>query len=177
MKEEKIIIHSRYSILIGEEIIYFIIFLFFITSMFLVPIAFLLAFLMAVQMVWIFKIFLKHQIVLSAKEFTASYFITKSTPKLSFIKKLYYPYTIGHTIAKSNSYMVLDGFTLKYEDIKEYGYVFDLKGNFRYARKRDIGFITQDKKRFHINLGDYRKKDLIYFINIIYKKTNKFPTG
>lgn len=179
MKEEIVIIHSRYSVLIAEEILCFIVFLSFITIIFIVLqlfyiiIALIFAFSYGVQMVWIFKIFLNHIIVLTSNEFTANYFITKSRPKLSFVKQFFYPYHI----CKTNSYQVLDTFTLKYEDIKEYGYIFDLKVNFKYARKRDIGFITQEGERFHINLGDYRKKDLIYFINLIYKKTNKYPLG
>lgn len=179
MKEEKIIIRSHLNVLIIEEILYFVMILFFIISIFIVHQLFYIIFfiliisIFIVQMIWILKIFSKHQIKLTPQEFTAYYFITKSTPKLNFIKSVYYPYTIH----RSNSYKVLDTFTIKYDDIKEYGFIFDLKGYFKYAKKSDIGFINHQGKRFHINIEDYKKKDLIYFINVIYKKTNKYPSG
>lgn len=147
MKKEKIIICSRLSVLIVEEILYFIMVLLRIIGIFIVHQLFhIILFILfisffIVQMIWILKIFSKHQIELIPQEFTAHYFITKSTPKLNFVKSVYYPYTIH----KSNSYKVLDTFTLKYDDIKEYVFIFELKGYFQYTRKSDIGFINKEK--------------------------------
>lgn len=179
MKKDKIVIHFRFTKIIIEEVFSFIMLLFFVSGIFFIhDLAYIILFLilisiLSVQMVWAFIIFSQHKIELTTKEFTATYFITKSRPKLKFLKSIYYPYTI----TKTPSYQILETFTLKYDEIKEYGYIFELKGYFKYAKKGDIGFITQQDKRFHINCNDYRRKDLIEFINIIYKKTKIYPTG
>lgn len=102
-------------------------------------------------------------IYLRNEDFTAKYTITTSSHFLGFGKKIYYK--------------KLNAFTLRYDKIKEYGFISELKGNFYKSSKFDIGIIDTNNKRYHINIKNYYETEIIEFTKYIYKKTNIIPTG
>lgn len=71
----------------------------------------------------------------------------------------------------------LNSFTLRYDMIKKYGFIFDLNGYFSHSSKFDIGFIDLNNRHYHINIKDFKKSDMIEFTKYLYKKTNIMPVG
>lgn len=74
-------------------------------------------------------------------------------------------------------YKELNSFTLRYDKIKKYGFIFDLNGYFSHSSKFDIGFIDLNNRHYHINIKDFKKSDMIEFTKYLYKKTNVMPVG
>lgn len=66
-------------------------------------------------------------------------------------------------------------YSLKYNEIKEWGNIKDLSQQIRNARTYDIGFITKDNKKYFIYTNEYKLKELQLIIENLQKRIKIKP--
>ena len=67
--------------------------------------------------------------------------------------------------------------SLDLKKLRQYGFVMDLKDNFKYKTKFNIGFIDNNNEKYIIIVNQFKSEDIKMLIKEIYNITKLKPTG